>query len=103
MIPLKIGSVIEIITDKNTFFIVLVIELSMYSKSASEFDQSSKLKICAQIDGLLAIGLMIVTCFVHHCTYHYVPETDLKLLQKLQVYIRNVPGAMMILTDLFVY
>ena len=37
MIPLKIGSVIELITDKNTFFIVLVIELSMYSKSASEF------------------------------------------------------------------
>ena len=29
MIPLKIGSVIELVTDKNTFFIVLVIELSM--------------------------------------------------------------------------
>ena len=34
MIPLKIGSVIELTTDKNTFFIVLVINLSMYSKSA---------------------------------------------------------------------
>ena len=38
MIPLKIGSVIELIADKNTFFIVLVIELLMYSKSASEFE-----------------------------------------------------------------
>ena len=38
MIPLKIGSVIELIIDKNTFFIVLVIELSIHSKSASEFE-----------------------------------------------------------------
>ena len=34
MIPFKIGSAIELITDRNTFFIVLVIELSMCSKSA---------------------------------------------------------------------
>ena len=38
IITLKIGSVIELITDKNTFFIVLAIEILMYSKSASEFE-----------------------------------------------------------------
>ena len=37
MIPLKFESVIELITDKNTFFFVLLIELLMYSKSASKF------------------------------------------------------------------
>ena len=37
MILLKFGSVIELITDKNTFFFVLLIELLMYSKSASKF------------------------------------------------------------------
>ena len=38
IIKLKIGSVIELITHKNIFFVVLVIELLMYSKSASEFE-----------------------------------------------------------------
>ena len=46
-------------------------------------NQNSKLKICAHVDGLLAIDLMIVACFVYHCAYHYVLETDLKLLQNL--------------------
>ena len=45
------------------------------------------------MDGLLAIGLSIVTYFLCHYTYHYVLETDLKLLYNLRVYIRNVPGA----------
>ena len=44
MIPLKIGSVIELITNKNTFFMVLVIELSIYSKSASEFESEFEAK-----------------------------------------------------------
>ena len=38
IIPLKIGSVIELITNKNVFFIVLIIESLMYSKYASEFE-----------------------------------------------------------------
>ena len=44
MIPFKIGPVIELITDKNTFFIVLVIELSMYLKSAPEFESEFEAK-----------------------------------------------------------
>ena len=44
IIPVKIGSVIELITAKNTLFIVLVIELSMYSKSASEFESEFEAK-----------------------------------------------------------
>ena len=44
MIPLKIGLVIKLITDKNTIFIVLVIELSIYSKSASEFESEFEAK-----------------------------------------------------------
>ena len=44
MIPLKIGSVIELIMDKDTFFIVLVIDLLMYSQSASEFESEFKAK-----------------------------------------------------------